>query len=363
MLRIHVLVAVVVFGSVAVAQESVVRAGEAARREERTELGRKLAELRGRLAADPRVKEAKAAVERAEKAVTEKIGRDPAIAEAAKAEQAARDAVAKAEKDAAAAHPRLQEPRRALAAAQARAAELDLQRRLEETKVEHLRREARQKPEHGDLWRRTHFNPQSADAAADDPRLAAARKALDAANAALTEKMRQLPEHKAREQARKAFDEAVAGSRAAQDAAAARRTLDEKVANDAKVVAQLAKAKAAGEALAAQRKSIDELEKRVRDTAGDVAAKDPRVAEAGKAAVAARDRVRKTIEERTAAEQKARDRARDAWREKFDAAIAENPEAKALMTEIRGLEERLRLLRDQMGSLRRPVSQAGPAAR
>jgi hypothetical protein len=37
--------------------------------------------------------------------------------------------------------------------------------------------------------------------------------------------------------------------------------------------------------------------------------------------------------------------------------VAENPEAKTLMTEIRGLEERLRQLRDQMGELRRPVSQ------
>ena len=119
-----------------------------------------------------------------------------------------------------------------------------------------------------------------------------------------------------------------------------------------------AKVKAAGEVQAAHRKTIEDLEKKVRDATGEVAAQDPRVAEAAKAVAAARDRVRKTVAERTAGEQKAREAARAAWREKFETVINENPEAKALMTEIRSLEDRLRKLRDQMGELRRPVSQA-----
>ena len=360
MLKIHVLAAVVLFSSVAIADDAAVRTGEPARRTEQTELGRKLADLRARLAEDPRVKEAQAAVERAEKAIAEKIGRDPAITEATKAELAARDAVAKAEQAAADAHPRVQEQRRALATAQARAAQLELQRRVEEIKAEHLRREASQKPEHSDLRSRAHVPTHGKEALAADPKLAAARKALDDATAAMQAKMQEMPEYKAREQARKAFDAALAASPLAKDAEAARRSLDEKVAADQQVAAQAAKVKAAAEAQDAHRKSIADIEKKMREAAVEVAAKDPRVAEAGKAVVAARDRVRKTIEERTAAERKAREAARSAWREKFDTVIAENPQAKALMAEISGLEERLRQLRNQMGELRRPVSQAKP---
>ena len=362
MLKSHLLAAcMAVVAGVASADEVVVRTaepGQPARREERSQLSRKLADLRARLAEDPRVKEAKAAVERAEKAVDEKITRDPAIAEATKAEQAAREAATKAEQAAADAHPRVQEHRRALAAAKARAGELDLQRRLEEIKAEHLRQEARAKPEHRELWSKAHFHPHAAETIKADPRLAAARKALDDANAAVEEKIKQTPEYQARERARKAFDDAVRDSQAAKNAAAARRTLDEKIAADDRVVAQVAKVKAAGEAQAAHRQTVEDLEKKVRDAAGDVAARDPGVAEAAKAVAAARDRVRKTVEERTAAEKQAREAARKAWREKFEAVITENPEAKALMTEIRGLEERLQQLRDQMGQLRRPVSQA-----
>ena len=360
MLKIHVVAAMVLFASVAIADEAAVRTSDPARRTEQTQLGRKLADLRARLAEDPRVKEAKTALERTETAIAEKIGRDPAINEATKAELAARDAVAKAEQAAAEAHPRVQEQRRALAAAQARAAELELQRRVEQTKADHLRREAIQKPEHRDLRSRAHSLMLGKEARAADPQLAAARKALDDANAVLQAKMNEMPEYKAREQARKALDAALAASPLAKNAEAARRTLDEKVAADERVAAQAAKVKAAAEAQDAHRKTIDELEKKVREAAVEVAAKDPRVTEAGKAVVAARERVRKTIEERTAAERTAREAAHSAWREKFGTVIAENPEAKALMAEISGLEERLRQLRSQMGELRRPVSQAKP---
>jgi hypothetical protein len=360
MLKIHVVAAMVLFASVAVADEAAVRAREPARRTEQTELSRKLTDLRARLAEDPRVKEAKAAVERAEKAIAEKIGRDSAITEATKAELAARDAVAKAEQAAAEAHPRVQEHRRALASAQARAAELELQRRMEEIKAEHLRREAVQKPEHRDLRSRAQVPMQGKEALAADPKLAAARKALDDANAVMQAKMKEMPEYKAREQARKALDAALAASPLAKNAEAARRNLDEKVAADQQVAAQTAKVKAAAEAQDAHRKKIADLEKKVREAAVEVAAKDPRVTEAVKAVVAARDRVRKTVEERTAAERQAREAARSAWREKFGTVITENPEAKALMAEISGLEERLRQLRSQMGELRRPVSQAKP---
>lgn len=248
MLKIHVLAAVVMFSAVAVADDAVVRTGDPARRKEQTEAGRKLADLRARLTEDPRVKEAQAAVERAEKAIAERIGRDPAITEATKAELAARDAVAKAEQAAAEAHPRVQEHRRALATAQARAAQLELQRRVEEIKAEHLRREASQKPEHSDLRSRAHVPTHGKEALAADPKLAAARKALDDATAAMQAKMKELPEYKAREQARKAFDAALAASPLAKDAEAARRTLDEKVAADQQVAAQAAKVKAAVEA-------------------------------------------------------------------------------------------------------------------
>lgn len=360
MLKIHVCAALMVFSSVALADDAAARTGEPARRKEQTELGRKLADLRSRLAEDSRVKEAKTALERTEKAIAEKIGRDPAITEATKAELAARDAVAKAEQAAADAHPRVQETRRALATAQARAAELELQRRVEEIKADHLRREAIQKPEHRDLRSRVHTPMLGKEARAADPQLAAARKALDDANAAMQAKMKEMPEYKAREQARKALDAALAASPLTKDADAARRTLDEKIAADERVAAQAAKVKAAAAAQDAHRKTIDDLEKKVRETAVEVAAKDPRVTEAGKAVVAARERVRKTVEERTAAERNAREAARSAWREKFETVITENPEAKALMAEISGLEERLRQLRSQMGELRRPVSQAKP---
>jgi hypothetical protein len=364
MLRIRALAACIVFAAgVAGGDDSAERAGrpqQATRREERSQLSRKLADLRARLAEEPRVKEAEAAVLRTEKAFDEKLARDPAVADATRAEQAARKEAATAEQAAADAHPRVQEHRRALAAAQARAADLELQRRLEEIKAEHLRREARDKPELGDLRSRAGFHPHSKEAIAADPRLATARKALDAANAALDAKIKEMPEYNAREQARKAFEAALAASQPAKDAAAARRALDEKVVADERVVAQAAKVKAVGEAQAAHRKTIEDLQKKVRDAAGAAAAKDPQVTEAGKALAAARDHLRKTVEERTAAERNAREAARSAWREKLEAVIAENPEGKALMTEIRGLEERLRQLRDQMGELRRPVSQAKP---
>lgn len=358
MLKIHVLAAVVLFSSVVDA--AAVQNGEPASRTEQTEMGRKLADLRARLAEDPRVKEAQAAVERAEQAIAEKISRDPVVAEATRAEQTARAEVTKAEQAAATAHPRVQENRRALATAQARAAELELQRRMEEIKAEHLRREAAQKPEHGDLRSRAHLHAQGKEALNADPRLASARKALNDANAVMQAKMKEMPEYKALEQARKAFDAALAASPLAKDAEAARRTLDEKVAADERVAAQAAKVKAAAAAQDAHRKTTANLEKTLRETAVEVAAKDPRVMEAGKAVAAARERVRKTVEERTAADRNALEATRSAWREKVGTVIAENPEAKALMAEIRGLEDRLRRLRDQMGELRRPVSQAKP---
>lgn len=325
---------------------------------QQTEIARKLAEIRARLADDPRVKEAKSAVEAADKAVEEKLARDPSIAEARRAESAARDAVGKAQQAAADGHPRVQELRRTLEAARTRAGELDLQRRLEEMRAEHLRQAARNKPELRELWTRSHFHPHAAEALAADPRLAAARKAFDEANAAMESKMKDLPEFRTREQARKALDEAVAVSQAAKDAAAARRSLDEKVAADDGVAAQVGKVKTAGEAQAAHQKTIEEIEKRIRDAAAEAAAQEPRVAEAMRGVVAAQERVRKTIEDRVATEHKAREAARAAWREKLDTVIAERPEAQALMKEMRSLEERLKQVREQMDELRRPVSQA-----
>ena len=58
---------------------------------------KRLAELRARFADDSRVKDAKAAITAADKAIEKKISSDPAIAEARRAEQAARENVAKAE--------------------------------------------------------------------------------------------------------------------------------------------------------------------------------------------------------------------------------------------------------------------------
>ena len=65
----------------------------------------------------------------------------------------------------------------------------------------------------------------------------------------------------------------------------------------------------------------------------------------------------RTTDERIAEERKARQAAQTVWRDKFEAVLNENPEAKALMKEMRSLEERLQQLRTQMGELRRPVTQ------
>ncbi len=339
----------------ALADEPTVRA--VAPGQDGAEISRKLAELRARFAADPRVKDAKAAVEAAVKAIDEKIAGDPAIAEARRAEQAAREAVAKAEKLAADDDARVQEHRRALEAARKRAGDLDLQRRLEEIRAEHLRNEARGRQDLRELWSRAQFHPHSQEAAKADPRLAAARKKLDEANVALDKRIKELAEFKATEQARQEFDEAVRASQGMKDAETARRTIEERVSADDQVATQAGKVKAAGEAQGTHRKAIEEIEKKMREAAAAAAAKDPRVAEAAKAMEAARARVGKTIEERVAAERKAREAAQAAWHQKFEAVVAENPEAKALMNEMRSLEERLQKLRSQMGELRRPVSQ------
>lgn len=345
----------------ALADEPVVRpvasGQQAAPGQEGADISRKLAELRARFAADPRVKEARAAVEAAAKAIDEKIAGDPVIAEARRAEQAAREAVAKAEKVAADDDARVQEHRRTLEAARKRASDLDLQRRLEEIRAEHVRSEARGRPDLRELWSRAQFHPHSPEAAKADQRLAAARKKLEEANTALDKRVKELAEFKVTEQARKEFDEAVRASQGMKDAETARRTIEERVAADDQVAAQAGKVNAAGESQAAHRKAIEEIEKKIRDAASAAAAKDPRVAEAAKALEAARGRVGKTIEERVAAERKAREAAQAAWHQKFEAVVAENPEAKALMNEMRSLEERLQKLRNQMGELRRPVSQ------
>jgi hypothetical protein len=325
--------------------------------QERAEIARKLADLRTRFASDPRVKDAKAAVEAAAKAIDEKITKDPVIAEARRAEQAAREAVAKAEQAAANDDQRVQEQRRALDAARKRAGELELQRRLEELRAEHVRNEARGRLDLRELLSKAQFHPHSPEATKADPRLAAARKKLDEANAALDKKVKDLAEFKMADQARKEFDEAVRANQGVKDAEAARRAIDERVAADEQVAAQAAKVKAAGEAQGAHRKTIEEIEKRIREAASAAAAKDPRVAETMKSMAAARERVGKTIEERVAGERKARATAQAAWLEKYEAVIAENPEAKALANEARALEDRLKQLRDQMGELRRPVSQ------
>lgn len=339
----------------ALAEEPTVRA--VAPGQEGTEISRKLAELRARFAADPRVKDAKAAVEAAVKAIDEKIARDPAIAEARRAEQTAREAVMKAEERAAADDAKVQEHRRSLEAARRRASDLDLQRRLEEIRAEHVRNEARGRMDLRELWARAQFHPHSQEAAKADPRLAAARQKLEAANAALDKRVKELAEFKVIEQARKEFEEAVRSSQGMKDAETARRSIEERIAGDDQVAAQAGKVQAAGEAQAAHRRVIEELEKKIRDAATAAAAKDPRVAEAAKAVEAARARVGQTIEERVAAERRAREAAQAAWHQKFEAVVAENPEAKALMNEMRSLEERLQQLRNQMGELRRPVSQ------
>lgn len=322
-------------------------------------ISERLAELRAQFAADPRVKEARAAVEAAEKAIAEKIGHDEAIAEARKAEQAARESVGKAEQSAADADSQVQEHRRALAAARARDGELDLQRRFEEMRTEHLRNQARSNPELRDLWSRAQFHPHHHELLKADPRLAAARKKLDEANAALERKMRdyakELPEHRAAEEARKEFEQAAASSQAMKDVEAARRAIEEKVAEDERVAAQVAKVKAAGEAQGAHRRTIAELEQKIREAATRAAANDSRVAEAMKAVAAAQANVTKTTQERIAGEQKARDAARASWQQTFESVIAENPEAKELEKEMRSLEERLQVLRNQMGELRRPA--------
>lgn len=346
MSKIALLAACLAIITAATINQPAARAAEAA--------AQRLDELRAKVAADPQVQEAKAAIVNAEKAMQEKIVSDPAIAEARRTEQAAREAVAKAEQAAAATDPRVQEHRRTLEAARARASELEMQRKVEETKTEHLRNEARSRPDLRELWSKAHVHPLAPETAAADPRLAAARKKVDEANAALEKKTKELGEYRAVEQARKEFDEAVQASQRLKDAAAARRAVEEKVMADEKVAAQAAKVKAAGEAQAAHRKTIDEIEKKIRDVSAEVAAKDARVAEAMKAVAEARDRLGRTIEERLATERKARDAAQAAWREKCEKAIAENPEAKALMNEMRSLEERLQQLRSQMGELRRP---------
>jgi chromosome segregation ATPase len=236
-----------------------------------------------------------------------------------------------------------------------------MQRRVEETKTEHLRNDARGRADLRDLWSKTQFHPHAPETAKTDPRLAAAHQKLQDANAALDRKTKELfkdlPEVKAAEQARKDFDEAVKASQGLKDAEAARRAIEEKVAADEKVAAQAAKLKAAGDAQAAHRKTIEEIEKKIRDAATEAVAKDGRVKDAAKAVEEARARVGRTVEERVAAERKARQAAETAWHEKFEAVIAENPEAKALMNEMRSLEERLQQVRTQMGELRRPVTQ------
>lgn len=360
MSKVALLAASLVLVAAAHADEPATRAvasAQAGPGQERSEIARKLTELRSRFANDPRVKEARAAVDAAAKAVDEKIANDPVIAEARRAEQAAREGVAKAEQAAASADPRVQEHRRALEAARKRASDLDLQRRVEEMKAEHARNEARSRPELRELWSRAHFHPHHHDAAKADPRLSAARRKLDEANAALDKKVKELAEFKATEQARKEFDEAVRASQGMKEAEAARRTIDEKLAADEQVAAQAAKIKAAGDAQGAHRKVIDELEGKIREASTAAAAKDPQVAEAAKAVASARERVGRAIEERVAAERKARETAHTAWLKKFDDLVADHPEAKAMMNEMQSLEERLKQLRNQMGELRRPVTQ------
>jgi hypothetical protein len=319
----------------------------------------RIAELRARFANDPRVKEASAALAAAEKALEKKLTGDAAIAEARRAEQAARDNVAKAERVAADADPRVQEHRRALEAARARAAELELQRRLEQTRADHQRNETARRPDLQALRTAARFEPHSRAVAESDPRLAAARRKLEEADAALDRKtkelLKDLPEIKAAQRARKDFDDAVAAAYKA--AEAARRAIAEKVAADEKVQAQAGKLKAAGDAQAQHRDQIEVIEKKIRNAAEQAAAKDAGVREAVKAAEAARARVGQTVEDRAAVERKARQAARAVWDEKVKAVIAENPEAKALLEEMQSLEEKLRKLRSQVGELSRMVVQ------
>lgn len=331
----------------------VVRAAEPA--------GERIAGLRATLANDPRVKEADAALAAADKAVEKKITGDPAIAEARRAEQAARENLAKAEQAATDADPRVQEQRRALGAARARASELEMQRRIEQTKTDHLRSEALRGLELRDLRTAARFDPQSPEAAQADPRLAATRRKLDEAEAALDRKMKELlkdlPEVATANRARREFDDAVKASQGQKAAEAARRMIEEKVAADEKVAAQAGKLKAAADAQAQQRKTIDEIERRIRDAAAQAVAKDARVQEATLAAADARARASRTIEDRAAAERKARKAAQAFRNERVKAVIADNPEAKALLNEMRSLEERLQKLRSQVGELGRPVVQ------
>lgn len=349
MIRISPIAAVAMLFAVAVSgHDPFARAAEPT--------AQKLAELRERFAADPRVKEAREAVEAAEKALADKLASDPVIAAARRAEQSAREAVGKAEQSAADADPQVQEHRRALAAARAHDVELDLQRRFEEMKAEQLRNEARAKPEHRELWSRAQFHPHNQESLKADPRLAAARKKLDEANAALDRKLKELPEQKASEQAKKEFDEAVAASQGMKDAEAARRAIEDRVAADDRVSAQVGRVKAAADVQGAHRKTIAEIEQRIREASTKVAAQDARVADAMKAVVAAQGHVAQTTQEQISGLQKARDAARNSWQQKFDAVIAESPEANDLAKEMRSLEERLQVLRHQMGELRRPAA-------
>lgn len=319
-------------------------------RETMPQLEKKRAALRAKWAADPRLKEAQASVDAAEKALRERLQGDPKLQESLKAEETARQALRTASEAAAAGNPEVQAHRKDLAAARAKAAEAELQQRLERAKAEFAKRQALQKPELQELAAKARVERT---AEPTDRRLAAARQALDDASAALERKLEQLPEYRARAAAQQAYADALRDSPITKAAATARTALDGKIAADGAVNAQDQRLKAAAEAERKAAQAVADIERKIAAAGREAARTDAKVAAAEKSLAEVRKRARAAVDERAADQQRAVDEARKAFRTTLDGLVAGNDEGRGLYKEIGTLEERLEQLKSQLTALRK----------
>ena len=319
-------------------------------RETMPQLEKKRAALRATWAADPRLKEAQASVEAAEKTLRERLQGDQKIQESRQAEETARQSLRTVSEAVAAGNPEVQAHRKDLAAARAKAAEAELQQRLERAKAEFVKRQALQKPELQELATKARTDRTTVP---EDRRLAAARQSLDDASAALERKLEQLPEYRARTAAQKAYAEALRESPITKAAAAARTALDAKIASDAAVTAQEQRLKTAAEAERKAAQAVADIERKIAAAGRQAARADATVAAAEKSLAEVRKRAREAVDERAAEQQKAVDDARKAFRTKLDALVAGNDEGRGVYKEISTLEERLEQLKSQLTALRK----------
>ena len=317
------------------------------------DLDKKLGAIRGAVAKDAALTAETKAVSDARAAIETKTKGDAKVVETSQAAAAAEKRVREVSEAEVAAAPEVVTANKEIAGKQAEIEELEAQQRLARFLLSEAERKVAGNAEVKKSGAAAREAQDGIKAAHDaNARLVAAAKTVADARAALSAKVKALPETAALEQAEKAYQELV---KADAGLAAAKTKAEEARKAAAEVVQQ----KLAGteqqkkaEEVAGKLKSADEAlraaQKKAADTRREVVGKSAKVAEAQKAVAAANDAGRQAAAEATKAERAALADAEKALAAAVDKKLESNADAQAVNKEKAELVGKIKALDEQI---------------